>query len=76
LLEVTALRKSYGSLVAVTSMGALIILFAFARVVFGVRIHGSMGLGFSAVALPIGLLLGCSLVFGTIAVVRFRWEAD
>jgi ABC-2 type transport system permease protein len=142
---------------AVTSMGTLIILFTFARVVFGVHIQGSLlgflgvclafslmtaafglliatlgktaeatrgvailatlfmvmlggawvptfvfpawlqsltvviptrwamdgldavtwrGLGFSAVALPIGLLLGCSLLFGSLAVVRFRWEAD
>ena len=34
------------------------------------------GLGFSAVALPIGLLLGCALLFGFVAVTRFRWEAD
>lgn len=142
---------------AVTSMGTLIILFAFARVVFGVRIQGSMvgflgvcaafslmtaafglliatlgktaeatrglailatllmvmlggawvptfifpkwlraitvvfptrwamdgldavtwrGLGFSAVALPIALMLGCALVFGALAVMRFQWEAD
>ncbi len=142
---------------AVTSMGTLIVLFAFARVVFGVRIYGSMagflgiclafslmtatfglliatlgrtaeatrglailvtllmvmlggawvptfifpkwlqtltvviptrwamdgldavtwrGLGFSSVALPISLLFGCSLVFGALAVFRFRWEAD
>ena len=142
---------------AITSMGTLILLFAFARVVFGVRIQGSMagflgvclafslmtaafglliasvgktpeatrglailatllmvmlggawvptfifpkwlqaltvviptrwamdgldavtwrGLGFSSVALPIGLLLGCALAFGAVAVARFRWEAD
>jgi ABC-2 type transport system permease protein len=142
---------------AVTSMATLMILFAFARVVFGVRIQGSMpgflgicmafslmtatfglliasvgktaeatrglailvtllmvmlggawvptfifpqwlraitvviptrwamdgldavtwrGLGFSAVALPIALLLGCAVVFGGLAVMRFRWEAD
>ncbi len=142
---------------AVTSMGTLIILFTFARVVFGVRIQGSMlgfigvcaafslmtaafglliatlgrtaeatrgiailatllmvmlggawvptfvfprwlraitvvfptrwamdgldavtwrGLGFSAVALPIALLFACALVFGVMAVMRFRWEAD
>jgi ABC-2 type transport system permease protein len=142
---------------SVTSMATLIILFAFARVVFGVRIQGSMigflgvcaafsmmtaafglliatlgktaeatrgiailatllmvmlggawvptfvfpkwlqaiavvfptrwamdgldavtwrGLGFSAVALPIALLFGCALVFGALAVMRFRWEAD
>jgi ABC-2 type transport system permease protein len=142
---------------ALTSMGTLIILFAFARVVFGVHIQGSMagflgiclafslmtaafglliatmgktaeatrglailatlllvmlggawvptfvfpkwmqaltvgiptrwamdgldavtwrGLGFSAVALPIALLLGCALACGAIAVMRFRWEAD
>ncbi|HEV3196965.1 MAG TPA: ABC transporter permease [Bryobacteraceae bacterium] len=141
----------------ITSMATLLILFAFARVVFGVRIQGSMagflgicaafslltatfglliatlgktadatrgvailatllmvmlggawvptfvfpawmqtltvviptrwamdgldavtwrGLGFSAVALPIVLLTGCSLLFGAIAVWRFRWEAD
>jgi ABC-2 type transport system permease protein len=34
------------------------------------------GLGFSAVALPIVLLLGCALLFGALAVARFRWEAD
>jgi ABC-2 type transport system permease protein len=142
---------------AITSMGTLMILFGFARVVFGVRIQGSLagffgiclgfslmtaafglliasvgktpeatrglailatllmvmlggawvptfifprwlqkltvviptrwamdgldavtwrGLGFSAVALPIALLLGCALLFGTVAVTRFRWEAD
>jgi ABC-2 type transport system permease protein len=142
---------------AVTSMGTLIILFAFARIVFGVKIHGSVagfvgvcaafslmtaafglliasigktaeatralailatlllvmlggawvptfvfprwlqsltvaiptrwamdgldavtwrGLGFSAVALPVALLLGCALAFGAVAVWRFRWEAD
>jgi ABC-2 type transport system permease protein len=141
----------------ITSMGTLIILFAFARVVFGVRIQGSMagflavcaafslmtatfglliasvgktadatrglailatlfmvmlggawvptfifpkwlqaltvvvptrwamdgldavtwrGLGFSSVALPVALLLGCALLFGAVAVSRFRWEAD
>ena len=141
----------------ITSMGALMILFAFARVVFGVRIQGSLagffgvcaafslmtaafglliaslgktaeatrgiailatllmvmlggawvptfifpqwlqtltvviptrwamdgldavtwrGLSFSAVALPIALLLGCAFLFGAFAVWRFRWEAD
>jgi len=140
---------------AITSMGTLIVLFTFARLVFGVRIQGSMagfvlicaafslmtaafglliasvgktadatrglailvtlfmvmlggawvptfvfpkwlqsltvviptrwavdgldavtwrGLGFSAVAWPIVLLFTCALVFGAIAVVRFRWE--
>ena len=140
-----------------TSMGTLIILFTFARLVFGVRIQGSMagfigvcaafslmtaafglliaavgktadatrgiaivatlfmvmlgggwvptfvfpkwlqtltvaiptrwamdgldavtwrGLDFSAVALPIVLLLSCALLFGAVAVLRFRWEAD
>jgi ABC-2 type transport system permease protein len=34
------------------------------------------GLGFSAVVLPIALLLGCALAFGAVAVWRFRWEAD
>ena len=142
---------------AVTSMATLIILFTFARVVFGVRIQGSMlgfvgvcaafslmtaafglliatfgrtaeatrglailvtllmvmlggawvptfvfpkwlrtitvvfptrwamdgldavtwrGLGFSAVALQISLLFGCAVVFGALAAMRFRWEAD
>ena len=142
---------------AITSMGTLIILFTFARVVFGVRIQGSLagfvgvclgfslmtasfglliaalgktadatrglailatlmlvmlggawvptfvfpkwlqtltvviptrwamdgldavtwrGLGFPAVALPIGLLFGCALLFGSLAVMRFRWETD
>jgi ABC-2 type transport system permease protein len=142
---------------AVTSMGTLIILYAFAHVVFGVGIQGSMlgflgvcaafslmtaafgllvatlgktaeatrglailvtllmvmlggawvptfifpkwlraitvvfptrwamdgldavtwrGLGFSTVAVPIALMFGCALVFGTLAVIRFRWEAD
>jgi ABC-2 type transport system permease protein len=141
----------------ITSMGTLMILFGFARVVFGVRIQGSMagfigvcaafslmtaafglliasvgktaeatrglailatllmvmlggawvptfvfpkwlqaltvviptrwamdgldavtwrGLGFSAVALPIALLMGCAMLFGAVAVSRFRWEAD
>ena len=142
---------------SITSMGTLIVLFAFARVVFGVRIQGSMagflavcaafslmtaafglliatlgktaeatraiailvtllmvmlggawvptfifprwlqtltvvvptrwamdgldavtwrGLGFSTVALPVTLLCACSLLFGALAVMRFRWEAD
>ena len=142
---------------SITSMATLMILFGFARVVFGVRIQGSMlgflgvcaafslmtaafglliaglgktaeatrglailatllmvmlggawaptfifpkwlqsltvviptrwamdgldavtwrGLGFSAVALPIALLAGCSLLFGALAVMRFRWEVD
>jgi ABC-2 type transport system permease protein len=34
------------------------------------------GLGFSAAAVPIGLLLFASAVFGTLAVARFRWEAE
>jgi ABC-2 type transport system permease protein len=34
------------------------------------------GLGFSSVALPVALLLGCALLFGAVAVARFRWEAD
>ncbi|HTB14513.1 MAG TPA: ABC transporter permease [Bryobacteraceae bacterium] len=152
-----ALLGSRAASSSVTSMATLIILFAFARVVFGVRIQGSMigflgvcaafsmmtaafglliatlgktaeatrgiailatllmvmlggawvptfvfpkwlqaiavvfptrwamdgldavtwrGLGFSAVALPIALLFGCALVFGALAVMRFRWEAD
>jgi ABC-2 type transport system permease protein len=32
------------------------------------------GLGFDAVQWNIALLFGCALVFGTIAVMRFRWE--
>jgi ABC-2 type transport system permease protein len=156
-LSRTVLLGSRAASSAVTSMSTLIILFAFARVVFGVRIQGSMigfllvcaafsfmtaafglliatlgktaeatrglailttllmvmlggawvptfvfpkwlramtvvfptrwamdgldavtwrGLGFSAVALPIALLFACALVFGTLAVLRFRWEAD
>jgi ABC-2 type transport system permease protein len=34
------------------------------------------GLGFSAAALPIALLTACALAFGSLAVMRFRWEAD
>ena len=34
------------------------------------------GLGFAASIAPIGVLLLFSLLFGVIAVVRFRWEAD
>ena len=34
------------------------------------------GLGFSAAVLPIALLTGCALVFGALAVWRFRWEGD
>ncbi len=156
-LSRTVLLGSRAASSAVTSMGTLIILFGFARVVFGVRIQGSMigflgvclgfslmtaafgllvatlgktaeatrglailvtllmvmlggawvptfifpkwlraitvvfptrwamdgldavtwrGLGFSAVAWPIALLFGCALVFGALAVMRFRWEAD
>ncbi len=142
---------------AITSMGTLVILFGFARVVFGVRIQGSLlgflcicaafslmtaafgllvatlgktaeatrpiailatlfmvmlgaawvpsfvfprwlqsltvviptrwamdgidavtwrGLGFASVAQSIELTLACALVFGAIAVARFRWESD
>jgi ABC-2 family transporter len=156
-LSRTVLLGSRAASSAVTSMGTLMILFAFARIVFGVRIQGSMagflgvcaafslmtaafglliatlgktaeatrglailatllmvmlggawvptfifpkwlraiavvfptrwamdgldavtwrGLGFSAVALPIALLFGCAVVFGALAVMRFRWEAD
>ncbi len=156
-LSRTVLLGSRAASSAITSMGTLIILFAFARVVFGVRIQGSMagflgvclafsfmtaafglliasvgktveatrgiaivatlfmvmlggawvptfifpkwmqtltvviptrwamdgldavtwrGLGFSAAAMPIVLLLGCTLVFGAVAVWRFRWEVD
>ena len=48
---------------AITSMGTLIILFGFARVVFGVRIQGSMAgfigvcLGFSLMTAAFGLLI-------------------
>lgn len=156
-LSKTTLLGSRAASSALTSMATLIILFAFARVVFGVHIQGSMigflgvcaafslmtaafglliatlgktaeatrgiailttllmvmlggawvptfifprwlrtitvvfptrwamdgldavtwrGLGFSAVAVPIALLFGCALVFGILAVMRFRWEAD
>jgi ABC-2 type transport system permease protein len=156
-LSKTVLLGSRAASSAVTSMGTLFILFGFARLVFGVRIQGSMlgfvgvclafslmtaafglliatlgktaeatrglailatlllvmlggawvptfvfpkwmqaltvaiptrwamdgldavtwrGLGFSEVALPIGLLLACALACGTVAVMRFRWEAD
>jgi ABC-2 type transport system permease protein len=156
-LSKSVLLGSRAASSAVTSMGTLMVLFAFARVVFGVRIQGSLvgflsvclafslmtaafglliatmgktaeatrglailatllmvmlggawvptfvfpkwlqvltvaiptrwamdgldavtwrGLGFSAVALPIVLLLGCALAFGAVAVMRFRWEAD
>jgi ABC-2 type transport system permease protein len=156
-LSKTVLLGSRAASSAITSMATLIILFAFARVVFGVHIQGSMvgflgicaafslmtaafglliatlgktaeatrgiailatllmvmlggawvptfifprwlraitvvfptrwamdgldavtwrGLGLSAVALPIALLFGCALAFGTLAVMRFRWEAD
>jgi len=34
------------------------------------------GLDFSAVALQIALLFGCAAVFGGLALIRFRWEAD
>ncbi len=34
------------------------------------------GLGFDAAALPIALLTGCALVFGALAVLRFRWDVD
>jgi ABC-2 type transport system permease protein len=142
---------------AITSMGTLLVLFGFARVVFGVRIEGSLpgfvgicaafslmttafglliaslgktadatralailgtlflvmlggawvptfvfprwlqamtvviptrwamdgldavtwrGLGFSAVAPQVSLLLGCAVVVGSLAVWRFRWEVD
>jgi ABC-2 type transport system permease protein len=156
-LSKTVLLGSRAASSAITSMSTLIILFAFARVVFGVHIQGSLlgflgvcaafslmtaafglliatlgktaeatrgiailatllmvmlggawvptfifpkwlraltvifptrwamdgldavtwrGLGFSSVALPIALLFACALVFGALAVARFRWEAD
>jgi ABC-2 type transport system permease protein len=156
-LSRTVLLGSRAASSAVTSMGTLVVLFAFARIVFGVKIQGSLagfvgicaafslmtaafglliaslgktaeatrgiailatlflvmlggawvptfvfprwlqsltvaiptrwamdgldavtwrGLGFSAVALPIALLLGCALAFGAVAVWRFQWEAD
>lgn len=156
-LSRTMLLGSRTASSGITSMGTLIILFTFARLVFGVRIQGSLagflgvcaafslmtatfglliatlgktaeatrgvailatllmvmlggawvptfifpkwlqtltvviptrwamdgldavtwrGLGFSAVALPIGLLLGCALLFGWLAVWRFQWDAD
>jgi ABC-2 type transport system permease protein len=34
------------------------------------------GLGFSAVAPQVSLLLGCAVVVGSLAVWRFRWEVD
>jgi ABC-2 type transport system permease protein len=34
------------------------------------------GLGFSAAVAPIGMLLLFTAVFGVLAVLRFRWEAD
>jgi ABC-2 type transport system permease protein len=34
------------------------------------------GLGFSAAVGPIVVLLGCTLLFGALAVMRFRWEAE
>jgi ABC-2 type transport system permease protein len=34
------------------------------------------GLGFSEVALPLALLFGCAILFGAVAMTRFRWEAD
>lgn len=156
-LSRTAMLGSRVASSALTSMGTLVILFGFARLVFGVHIQGSLlgfvlicaafslmtaafgllvaslgktaeatrpiailatllmvmlggawvptfvfprwlqsmtvviptrwamdaldavtwrGLGFSAVAQPIALTLACALVFGVLAVVRFRWEAD
>ena len=156
-LSKAVLLGSRATASGITSMGTLMILFGFARVVFGVHIQGSMagfmgvcaafslmtaafglliasvgktpeatrglailatllmvmlggawvptfifpkwlqaltvviptrwamdgldavtwrGLGFSAVALPIALLFGCAVLFGAVAVSRFRWEAD
>jgi hypothetical protein len=34
------------------------------------------GLGFSSVAGSIALTLACAIVFGAVALARFRWEAD
>jgi ABC-2 type transport system permease protein len=34
------------------------------------------GLGFSSVLLPIAILLGFTLLFGAVAVMRFRWGTD
>jgi hypothetical protein len=36
----------------------------------------SRGLGFSAAALPIALFSGCAVAFGSLAVLRSRWEVD
>lgn len=156
-LSRTVLLGSRVASSALTSMGTMIILFAFARVVFGVKVQGSMagflcvcaafslmtatfglliatlgktaeatrglailatllmvmlggawvptfvfpkwlravavvfptrwamdgldavtwrGLDFSSVALEIVLLFACAAVFGGLALMRFRWEAD
>ncbi len=152
-----AVLGSRAASAALTSMFVLMVLFGFARVVFGVRVHGSMagflgvcasfslmtaayglliaalgktpeatrglaivgtllmvmlggawvptfvfpswmqkltvvvptrwamdgldamtwrGLDFSAAATPIALLTAASVVFGMLAVMRFKWEAD
>jgi ABC-2 type transport system permease protein len=34
------------------------------------------GLGLSSAIGPIAVLLGCTVLFGGLAVMRFRWEAD
>jgi ABC-2 type transport system permease protein len=34
------------------------------------------GLGFSAAVLPIAILLGFTLLFGAVAVMRFRWRTE
>ena len=54
-LSRTVLLGSRAASSAVTSMGTLIILFAFARIVFGVKIQGSMA-GFLGVCLAFSLM--------------------
>jgi ABC-2 type transport system permease protein len=34
------------------------------------------GLGFSAAITPIAILLGFTLLFGAVAVMRFRWRTE
>jgi ABC-2 type transport system permease protein len=69
-LEVDALKKSYGSVTAVS--------FAVPTrwAMDGLEAMTWRGLGLEAALAPIGVLLLFGAVFGGIAVARFNWEAE
>ncbi len=46
------------------------------RAMNGLGATTSRGLGFPAAALPMALLSGSAAAFGSLAVLRFRWQVD